>query len=163
MGRNGSRMFCRSEWKQGRLGRHVIANRVVAITIMLGFAAGMPTAAPAWGAEGHRLVAGVAEGQLGTTPVRGEHRMLGRVHLFAREARQQLSPLSGTGRKAPSCNRRCGGTCSLASQQSVRLWQVDRSARRRGMKTSRLRSSVSFFAQRNRRSAARIGSLRPVH
>lgn len=56
-------MFCRSEWKQGRLRGRVVAKGVRAIAIALGFVAGMPTAASAWGSEGHRLVAEVAQGQ----------------------------------------------------------------------------------------------------
>ena len=64
MGRNGNRMFCRAEWKQGRLRGCVVANGVRAIAIVLGFVAGMPTPASAWGSEGHRLVAEVAQGQL---------------------------------------------------------------------------------------------------
>ena len=64
MGRNGNRMFCRAEWKQGRLRGCVVANGVRAIAIALGFVAGMPTPASAWGSEGHRLVAEVAQGQL---------------------------------------------------------------------------------------------------
>jgi hypothetical protein len=57
-------MFCRAEWKQGRLRGRVVAKGVRAIAIALGFVAGMPTPASAWGSEGHRLVAEVAQGQL---------------------------------------------------------------------------------------------------
>jgi hypothetical protein len=64
-------MFCRSEWKQERFRGRVVAKVVRAIAIALGFVAGMPTAASAWGSEGHRLVAEVAQGQL-TAAARAE-------------------------------------------------------------------------------------------
>jgi len=93
-------MFCRAEWKQGRLRGCVVAKGVRAIAIVLGFVAGMPTPASAWGSEGHRLVAGVAQGQL-TAAARAEidrllalepGSTLASISTWADEVRRQRSP-----------------------------------------------------------------------
>ena len=49
------------EWKQARLRVRVVGVRALAIVLVLGFMAGMHTAASASGSEGHRLVAEVAK------------------------------------------------------------------------------------------------------
>lgn len=64
-------MNCRVEWQLGRFRVRVVSVRALAAALMFGLLSGMHTAASAWGAEGHRLIAEVAEGQL-TAAARAE-------------------------------------------------------------------------------------------
>lgn len=57
-------MICRMKWEQWRLRARVASGRALASFLLFAVMAGMHTAASAWGAQGHRLIAEVAERQL---------------------------------------------------------------------------------------------------